>query len=168
MSEFTLLKPEEIDQNVFKLIGGDWMLVAAGTPENFNMMTASWGGMGVLWNKNVCWCVIRPQRYTYQFVEANDVFSLSFFGREHRSALKHLGTVSGRDSDKMASSGLTPIVEPEGGVYFEEARLVLDCRKIYYQDLEPEHFLDPSIINEYPKKDFHRMYVGEVVRCLKR
>ena len=168
MPRFTQIQPDQIDQNVFKLIGADWMLVAAGTAENFNMMTASWGGMGVLWNKNICWCVIRPQRYTFQFVEDNDMFSLSFFDEEHRAALKHHGTVSGRDSDKMQNSGLTPIVDDSTGVYFEEARLVLACRKIYYQDLEPANLLDPTIQANYPQKDYHRMYFGEIVHCLRR
>jgi flavin reductase (DIM6/NTAB) family NADH-FMN oxidoreductase RutF len=105
-SEFLTIKPDQITDNVFKLIGSDWMLITAGTLHEFNTMTASWGGMGVLWNKNVCWCVIRPHRYTYRFTEDADRFTLSFFEEEHRGILKFCGTRSGRDVDKLAATGL--------------------------------------------------------------
>jgi flavin reductase (DIM6/NTAB) family NADH-FMN oxidoreductase RutF len=168
MTEFTKIQPDQIDDNVFKLVGKDWMLVAAGSPENFNMMTASWGGMGVLWNKNICWCVIRPQRHTYGYFEDNDIFSLSFFEEKYRPILKQCGTVSGRDFDKMGKSGLTLRPDPKGGIVFEESRLAITCRKIYHQDLDPKNFLDEAIHKEYPEKDYHRMYVGEIIDCLKR
>ncbi len=166
--EFHTIEPSDITDNVFKLVGSDWMLVSAGDLIDFNTMTASWGGAGVLWNKNVCWCVIRPVRHTYKLVEASDRFTLCFFAEEHRPALKYCGTHSGRDVDKMAATGLTPLTTESGGVYFEQARLVLECRKIYHQDLDPARFLDPSINREYPDKDYHRMYFGEIVRSLTR
>jgi len=162
------IKPQQIPDNVFKLIGEDWMLITAGTPERFNTMTASWGGMGILWGKEVCWCVIRPHRYTYQFMEAAERFTLSFFEERYREALNICGTKSGRDTDKVAASGLTPAQTESGAIYFAEARLVIECKKIYSHDIDPRHFLDPDIASNYPKKDYHRMYLGEIVRCLSK
>jgi len=166
--EFSLIKPEEIDENTFKLIGQDWMLITAGTPEKFNTMTASWGGFGVLWNKNVCFCVIRPQRYTYEFMEKSDKFTLSFFDDNYRDALKLCGSKSGREIDKVAAAGITPFKCSDEMVAFKEARLVLECRKLYFQDINPNNFIDPSIDKNYTAKDYHRMYVAEITKCLKR
>lgn len=163
---FTEISPEAIQNNPFKLIGSDWMLVTAGTLDSYNTMTASWGGLGVLWNKNIAICFIRPTRYTYGFMESATYFTLSFFGEEHRDALNLCGTKSGRDTDKAAATGLVPVATESGGVAFAQARLVLECRKIYFQDLNPSHFVDPAIERHYAKKDYHRMYVGEIVRCL--
>lgn len=164
---FRKIGPEEIGDNTFKLIGSDWMLITAGPPEAYNTMTASWGGLGVLWGKNICWCVIRPVRYTYEFMEKADTFTLSFFGPEHRAALNVCGTKSGRDIDKAAATGLTPNAgELAGTTSFAQARLVLECKKVYFQDLDPDQFLDPGIHANYPQKDYHRMYIGEIVNCL--
>ena len=200
--EFKETKPELLTDNPFKLIGTDWMLITAGTPESlqvpgahssgsailkeegcsnrsfapqkaaenslapgFNTMTASWGGLGVLWERKVATCYIRPTRYTYGFAERSQHFTLSFFSEKYRKALTYCGTHSGRNSDKVKEAGLTPV--KEGGlVYFEEARLVLACRKIYSHDIEPGRFLDPTIGDLYPQKDYHRMYIGEIVKCL--
>jgi flavin reductase (DIM6/NTAB) family NADH-FMN oxidoreductase RutF len=167
--EFKIIKPQEISDNTFKLVGSDWMLVTAGTPDAYNTMTASWGGFGVLWNKPVVWCVIRPGRYTYEFTEKSDTFTLTFYAEEHRSALNLCGTKSGRDIDKAAATGLTPAAGMlEGTTIFEQARLVLECRKLYFQDIDPKNFLDPSIEDNYPDKDYHRMYIGEIVNCYYR
>jgi flavin reductase (DIM6/NTAB) family NADH-FMN oxidoreductase RutF len=167
MNDFKEIKPIEIPDNLFKLIASDWMLITAGTPEHFNTMTASWGAMGELWLKKICWCVIRPSRYTYEFMERAENFTLSFFAEEYRHALKVCGAKSGREIDKAAQTGLTPIpgLAP-GTTEFAQARLVLECRKIYFQDLDPKNFLDPSIIGNYPgETDFHRMYIGEILHC---
>ena len=131
----------------------------------FNTMTASWGGLGILWERKVATCYIRPTRYTFEFTERSPYFTLSFFDEKHRKKLTYCGTHSGRNTDKVREAGLTPVKEG-GFVYFEEARLVLACRKLYYQDIGPERFLDPMIENMYPQKDYHRMYVGEIVKCL--
>lgn len=164
---FTKILAEEINQNMFELIGREWMLISAGTPEKFNTMTASWGGIGVLFQKHIAWCVIRPVRYTYEFVEENDCFSLSFFGSEHKKSLSYCGSVSGRDEDKIAGSGLTPAFE-EGVPYFEEAKMVLICRKLYFQDMIPENV--PGAVQEqwYPNEDFHRFYFAEIEKVLVR
>ncbi len=157
-----------VNDNPWKLIADDWMLVTAGTLDSFNTMTASWGAVGELWHRKIAICFIRPQRYTYEFAEKHDRFTLSFFEDEHRSVLNLCGTKSGRDIDKMAGIGLTPSSTESGGIYFEEARLVLECRKIYIHDLDPAMFLDPGIAREYPREDYHRMYLGQIERCLMR
>jgi flavin reductase (DIM6/NTAB) family NADH-FMN oxidoreductase RutF len=166
MKTFREIKPTEIHGNPIHLIGQEWMLITAGTPERFNTMTASWGSMGELWSKPVCFCFIRPQRYTYEFMEKTDGFTLSFFKEEYKPQLNFCGSRSGRETDKTAECGFTPRKAENGSVYFDEARLVLECRKIYFQDLDPVHFLDSSIMNNYPQKDFHRMYIGEITRVL--
>lgn len=158
--------PYLIKDNVFKLIGADWMLITAGDASSFNTMTASWGAMGELWNKKIAICFIRPVRHTYSFMEKAEYYTLSFFDETHRDTLRFCGTKSGRDVDKMSETGLTAAIAESGAVYFSEARLVLECKKIYIHDLDPGHFLNGAIHDEYPDQDYHRMYIGEVVRCL--
>ena len=162
-----LVTPENINESAFKLIGSDWMLVTAGNLESWNTMTASWGGFGHIWNKNVCWCVVRPQRHTYGFMEKAHFFTLCFFDEKYRKVLNYCGTKSGRDVDKAAETGITPVATEGGAVYFAEARLIVECRKIYFQDLSPNNFLEASIQKHYPDRDYHRLYMGEVVRCLR-
>ena len=162
------IDPCLIKDNVFKLIGADWMLITAGEIKSFNTMTASWGAFGELWNKKICICFIRPVRHTFTFMEKAEYFTLSFFDEKYRDVLKFCGSKSGREVDKIAKTGLTPATCESGAIYFAEARLVLECRKIYFSDLDPAHFLDPKIENEYPQKDYHRMFIGEVIRCLTR
>ncbi len=159
---------QSLKESTFKLLGSDWMLITAGSIESFNTMTAAWGGLGVLWDKNVCYCFIRPQRYTYEFMEKADSFTLSFFEEKYRDMLDFCGVNSGRDTDKVKETGITPAGGKLSTVYFSEARLVFICRKIYFQDLIPDHFLDQSIQKNYPIKDYHRMYIGEIVSCLKK
>ena len=161
----SVIDPKRIPDNVIKLVGSDWMLITAGTGEAWNTMTASWGGMGFLWNRNVAFCVIRPGRYTFGFMEQNEHFTLSFFDESWRKALNLCGSETGREIDKAAATGLIPVSCPHGGVSFEQARLVLECRKLYWHDLDPEHFLDPALMNHYPQRDFHRMYVAEILAC---
>jgi len=156
-----------IDENVFKLIGSDWMLITAGTKESFNTMTASWGGFGVLWNKPVSYIFVRPQRYTYEFLEKNQSYSLSFFDEKYRKALSLCGSKSGRDLDKVKETGLTPVVSGNGIVNFDEAKLVIECSKMYYQDIDPANFLDKSSSGLY-NNDYHRMYIGEITGIIKK
>ncbi|BDF70421.1 flavin reductase [Oscillospiraceae bacterium] len=162
------IDPKTLDENVFSLIGDRWMLITAGAPERCNTMTASWGGLGVLWGKQVATCYIRPQRYTFEFMEAGERFTLSFFGEEYRKALAFCGAKSGRDVDKIKACGLTVAAGAGDAPYFEEADLVLVCKKAYWQDLDPSHFLDPEIEKHYPQKDYHRMYIGEIVEAYKK
>jgi len=163
---FRAVKPEALGMNPFQAIGQDWMLVTAGTLENFNTMTASWGALGVLWGKPIAVCFVRPSRYTFAFMEACEQFTLSFFDEKYRAALDFCGTHSGRNVDKAASTGLTPIAAPSGAIAFEQARLILACRKIYTQDIEPSRILDPSVLSSYENSDYHRMFVGELIECL--
>jgi len=159
--------PEELSVNVFDLIGNEWMLITAGEPGKFNTMTASWGGLGHLWDRNVSFCFVRPQRYTFEFMERSTRYSLCFFGHGHRAALNYCGTHSGRDVDKVKAAKLTPLFTAKGTPYFAEARLVLECRKLYAQFLDESSFVDTSIPGAvYPGKDFHRLYVGEIEQCL--
>jgi flavin reductase (DIM6/NTAB) family NADH-FMN oxidoreductase RutF len=142
------------------------MLITAGSTVSYNTMTASWGGVGVLWNRNICWCVVRPERYTYEFIEREDHFTLSFFDDEFRQILATCGSTSGRDIDKAAETGLIAVSgELPATTTFVQARLVLECRKLYFQDLNPDHFLDPTINDFYQNGGCHRMYMGEIVNC---
>ncbi len=159
--------PEDIRDNPFKLIGKDWMLITAGSKEAFNTMTGAWGGLGVLWERKVCFCVVRPTRYTYEFMEKSARFTITFLDEQYRDILTYCGSRSGRDVNKVVETGLTPVFENDA-VHFAEGRLVLVCRKIYHQDVDPSCFGDEKIEDFYPLKDYHRMYVGEIVRCLTR
>lgn len=160
---FKLIKADEMSDNPFKLIGHDWMLITSGTPDNFNTMTASWGGMGFLWGKNVCFIFVRPSRYTYEFMEKNETFSLSFLTEEWRNALNICGKKSGRDIDKAKETGIKPIHGSNQTTGFEQARLIIECKKMYFHDLNPGQFLDSSIERNYNGADYHRMYVGEIL-----
>ena len=159
---------EDLDFNVYNYIGKKWMLVTAGKDkENYNTMTASWGQMGSLWGhgggKTVATCYVRPQRYTKKFVDENDYFSLSFFSEEYRDDLGYLGTVSGKDEDKVSKTKLTPVFTDKT-TYFAQADLVLICKKLYAQELQEDCFVDKDTLNNsYPKRDFHTMYIGEIV-----
>lgn len=151
-----------LDMNPFTEIGKEWLLITAGTVDNCNTMTASWGGLGFLWNRNVATVYIRPQRYTKLFVDDNDMFTLSFFGRDFRKALTYIGQTSGRDEDKIATAGLTPYLL-ENTVGFEEAEMIFVMKKCYQTSIDPEKFLDATIAEHYPDKDYHEMYIAEIV-----
>ena len=167
MSEFHEIRPTDIRGNVFDQIGDRWMLVTAGDRRKFNTMTASWGGMGILWGRPVAFSFIRPQRYTYGFLQNSGFYTLSFYDGKYRDALSLCGTKSGRDCDKVKEAGLTPVFG-DHSVYFGEANLVLVCKKLYEQPMDPACFLDPSIERNYPDKDYHRIFVGEITQVLVR
>ncbi len=164
---FYQIKAEEFNECPFRIIGKDWMLVCAGSENDYNMMTASWGGFGVIWNKPVAFIFIRPQRYTYRFLERSNFFSLNFFDNNYRQILNQMGTVSGREVNKMKINGLTPYSLSGESVGFSQSKYIIECRKLYFSDLNPVNFLEPSINNNYPEHDYHRMYFGEVVSILK-
>ena len=166
---FEKIDPKAMDGNVFSRIGDQWMLVTAGTKEDCNTMTASWGGLGVLWSKNVATCYVRPQRYTREFMDREDTFTLAFLGEERRGALALCGAKSGRDVDKVKECGFTVAAAENGAPYFEEAQLVLVCKKLYVGAIDPEAFLDAGLREKhYPGKDYHKMYIGEIVEVLKK
>ena len=149
--------------NPFDKLAKQWALVSAGTPDRFNMMTVSWGAVGVIWGKPSVTAYIRQSRYTKEFVDQNDTFVLTFLKDGHRDALNVLGSKSGRDMDKMRASGLTPAVV-DGGVTFEEAELVLVCRKRFVQDMPKENFVNQETLDKwYADQNYHTMYIGEIV-----
>lgn len=159
------IAPEELTDNVIRLIGKDWMLVTAGVPGDFNTMTASWGGIGHLWNSPVAFVFVRPERYTYDFMEREDVFTLSFFDRSYRPDLTLLGTLSGRDTDKLARTSLTPVPSANGGVTFAQARIVLECKKLYVGRLIEDGFLERSLLPRFydtAHGGLHRVYVARI------
>lgn len=166
LTNYTELNPDDLDDNVFDLIDKQWMLITAGTAYNYNSMTASWGGFGILWNKPIAIVFIRPHRYTYKFVEENPTFNLSFYTKEYRSALQFFGTKSGRDYNKPKETGLSPVITPNKSISYNEARLIMDCKKLYFGDLDPKNFIDKSFIEKiYPNQDFHRFFIGEIIGC---
>ncbi|MBE6827281.1 MAG: flavin reductase family protein [Ruminococcaceae bacterium] len=144
-----------------KMISDDWALLTAGDENSFNTMTVSWGAVGELWSKDVAIVFVRPQRYTYGFMEKGEYFTLSFFDGGYKKELGFCGTKSGRDCDKIKETGFTPVTL-DGGVAFEEADTVLVMKKIAYQDMKPDGFIDNEIIGNYAQNDFHRTYVGEI------
>ena len=163
MNEFKEISPFELKGNIFHEINDEWMLITAENAEGkINTMTASWGGFGIMWGKPVCVCVIRPQRYTAEFVEENEMLSLSFLEEGYREALKLCGTKSGRDCDKIADAGLTPI--KLGNIYgFKEAKTVISGKKIYTDVIKEVGFIDKSIIDsKYPHRDYHKVFVCEI------
>lgn len=159
----------ELNDNVFETIGKEWMLVAAGTPDKYNMMTASWGCIGWLWNKPVAVVFVRPERYTHEFVEREDVLTLSFLGHseEARRIYNFCGSKSGRDYDKAEQTGLQVETTLLGSVAFAQSRLTLECRKLYKDALRPEHMLDESISRWYGEKQggYHDVYIVEIVNA---
>lgn len=161
------IEPGIINENVFNMIGKRWTLITAGGLSNFNTMTASWGGLGVIWNKNVVTVYVRKHRYTYQFIENSDNFTLSFFGEEHRKALQICGSESGRDGDKIKKAGLTPM-NVENCIAFEEADTVLLCKKIYRHEIGPENMINLEPEKLYPMKDYHVLYIGEIISAYKK
>lgn len=156
-----------LKENFFDTIGKEWMLVTAGQKESFNTMTASWGGIGWLWNRPVAFIFIRPERYTYQFIEKNDCLTLSFLGFEvsERNIYNFCGTKSGREVNKIDETGLKPIITESGNITFEQARLTLECRKLYVSDMKAESFLEKSILEKWYGKahgNLHRIYIAEI------
>lgn len=167
---------EELKINPLTLIGDQWMLLSAGNEQDgCRTMTISWGSLGSLWHLPgrkafrglpTATVYVRPQRYTKEYIDSHEYFTLSVMPEKYRKEVTYLGRVSARDEDKIAKSGLTPVYA-DGTVYFKDAILVLVCRKIFHSAMKEEDFLDPAIIDEsYPQKDFHDIYIGEIVKTL--
>lgn len=158
---------EDLQLNPFQKISRQWMLITAGNELESNTMTASWGGLGIMWGKNVATAYIRPQRYTKEFVDNSDMFTLSFLPEEKREALNICGRVSGRDvEDKWAEAGLHPYYV-DGTTAVEEAEMVLVCKKLYAQEMYPECFIETECDTKwYPQADYHTMYIAEIVKVL--
>lgn len=162
---FKEINPNQIANNPFDLIGKDWALVTAGDKEKFNTMTVSWGGVGIMWNKPVAFTFIRPQRYTYEFTENGEYFTMSFFDDSYRDVLNFCGSKSGRYYDKPKETGITPVFDDKAP-YFSQAKLVLVCKKLYSQFLNEESAVDKLILSSYKNGDYHKMYISEIVKVL--
>lgn len=167
MSNFKEIKPTELTENPFKMIGTDWLLVTAENDNKCNMMTASWGGLGIMWNKPVAFTFIRPQRYTFGMLESGEYYSLCVLNDSYRNTLKLCGTKSGRDIDKIKETGLT-VEHIDGVPYFKEAETVLICKKLYAQNLNSESLIEKSLTSNYNAEgtDYHKMYINEIVKVL--
>lgn len=157
---------ENLSMNPFTKIGKEWGLVTAGTMEKSNTMTVSWGGVGVLWNKNVVFIFVRESRYTKEFIDNGETFSLSFLDDSYRSALNFCGSKTGRDYDKWKEAGLTP-AEKNGVIYPKEANLTFLCRKMSAMPMDAKDFIDPTLEERwYSDHDMHTIYVGEILEVL--
>ncbi len=160
---FKEISAKEINDNLIKAISEEWMLVAAGSSEKYNMMTASWGFAGEMWGTDCMMTVIRPQRYTLEFINNSDYFTLSFYG-DNKDIHKVCGSKSGRDTDKTALTGLTPVFS-DNTVYFEQARMVVVCKKQYVQQMKADCFTDKEPLRWY-NGDFHYMIIGKIEKVL--
>ncbi len=158
------IKPTQLNENIFKLIGDDWMLITAGNKEKANTMTASFGGFGILFSKNVAAIFVRPERYTYEFLEQNDTFSLSFFTEDYRKQLTYCGRNSGKDEDKFKKCGFTLSYNNDTTPYIDQGRITIICKKIYRQDIEKDCFTDLAPFDKtYSEGGMHRVYIGEIL-----
>lgn len=164
---FNKIDAEAIDSNPIKMIGKDWMLITAGEKDNYNTMTAAWGGIGFLWNKPVVFTFVRPQRHTFEFTEKYDFFSLSFFEEKYREALQFCGKYSGKDVDKAKECNLSAIETPQS-IAFKEASLIIECKNLYKDYIKEDAFIDQSLLSNYKNKDYHMMYVGEITATYKK
>lgn len=159
---FKKISPYKFKENIFNLLDNQWLLVTAGNKEKFNCMTASWGGFGILWNKPVSFIFIRPTRYTYYFTERSDRFTLCSFEKKDKKILNYCGKYSGKDHDKIKDTGLKPLFLNDDVVIYQQARLAIVCKKIYYDDIKEKNFIEKELLKNYPQKDYHRLYVGEI------
>lgn len=157
------IAPDKIPGNIIKMLSQDWMLITAGNSTKFNTMTASWGGLGVLFNKPVAICFVNPARYTYQLMESGDTYTLTFYTETYRDALNYCGKVSGRDTDKIKGSGLTPIATPDNSMAFSEAWMIIECRKLVSQSLSPDAIHNPEEKAKRSTQAMHKMYIGEII-----
>ena len=160
---FKEINAKDIKDNFIKTIADEWALISVGTKDKYNMMTASWGFMGEMWRYDCVAAVIRPQRYTMELVDKNDYFTLSFYG-DNKAIHKVCGSKSGRDTDKTAETGLTPAFDG-GAVYFNEARLVIICKKLYVQQMKEECFTDKEPLRWYDN-DLHNIVIGKIEKVL--
>lgn len=155
----------KLDMSVFEVFADDWALVTAGVEGDFNTMTIGWGGLGTLWGKPVATVYVKPVRYTHEFLERNEYFTVSFFDKAYKKALGILGSRSGRDGDKVGAAGLVPVYL-NGAVTFREAKLTLLCKKIYRQDLDVSAMPADVVKTYYGTEEPHTMYVGEVIETM--
>lgn len=157
---------KEFPIDAFSQFDKKWALACAGTPERHNAMTISWGGLGTLWSRPVATVYVKPVRHTHQFLEENEYFTVSFYPESCRNALAVMGSMSGREGDKDAAAGLTPIAAGESTTY-AQAEVTLLCRKIYSQDLDLSRIPADAVKAYYETEAPHTMYIGEVVDVIR-
>ena len=163
------IKPQEIDVNAVKMFADDWMLLSAGKDTSMNMMTIAWGGLGELWGKPVVTIYVSTDRYTYKFLEENEYFTVTAFPEQYRDKLQYLGSVSGRDEDKVKGSGLTPEFTKLGNPIYKEANLAIECKKLYAEPLNKDLMpLEQRQWYDEKKQGVHVMYIGEIVNVWKK
>jgi flavin reductase (DIM6/NTAB) family NADH-FMN oxidoreductase RutF len=159
------IPPSHLRVPVYRSWNDEWFLLTCGdhSAGRFNTMTVGWGGLGCMWKRPMVMVVVRPQRYTFEFMEEYPDFTICHFPSGNSQTLTYCGSHSGRDVNKIDECGLSLIassrVEAPG---FEEADLILECSKMYFDDFKPEHFLAGFIEENYPAKDYHRLYLGEI------
>lgn len=157
------ISPYELAQNPFELINKKWAMVTTRANGVTNTMTASWGGVGILWNKPVAYVFLRPQRYTRELLDASELFSLCFLPEAYRDKLTYCGKVSGRDGNKLEACGFDA-VEFDGAPVLAQANTVLTLKKLFRQQLTPDSFADSALCDaNYPGKDFHYLYIAEIL-----
>lgn len=159
-----IINATQLDKNIVDMIANEWMLITAGDENGYNMMTASWGGMGEMWGKDVAVCVVRPQRHTLKFLDSADRFTLSFYG-DNKEIHKVCGKMSGKDCDKTKLTGLIPSYI-DGTVTFEQANTTIVCRKLYRGQIDPNCFVDKSLLSNYTNEDYHYVFVGEIEKVI--
>lgn len=161
---FKEVTAKDLKDNIIEMISDEYMLITAGDKNAHNMMTASWGFAGEVWGSDSVLALVRPQRYTMEFIEKHDYFTLSFYG-ENKDIHKICGSKSGRDCDKTSLLGLTPVYDGDA-VYFGEARVVLICKKQYVDRMKEECFVDKQPLKWYPGADYHYMIIGKIEKVL--
>ncbi len=161
---FKEIKAKDLGENFIKSIADEWMLITAGNEDGYNMMTASWGFVGEMWGNDTVIAAVRPQRYTMEFIDKNDYFTLSFYG-DKKDIHKVCGSLSGRDVNKTEMTGLTPVFSDDT-VYFDEARLVIVCKKQYVAPLTEDGFIDKQILDKWYNGDLHNMIFGKIEKVL--
>lgn len=159
---------KEFNTDIFKLFDDYWALVTAGTPEDYNTMTISWGSLGTIWaprgnGRQIATIYIKPSRYTFNYLEKSDYYTISFFPEEKRKDLAYLGSHSGRDEDKLAATSLTPVEKAHGTMGFAEASLTLVCHKLYSDGFKKENIPADIVAAYYDGEDPHHFYIGEIV-----
>lgn len=166
---FKKIEFKDFNENVFTLFKKETALLTAGGLGNHNTMTIGWGTLGVLWRKEIAIVYVKPTRYTYEFMNRSNLFTISWYNDtdEMRKNLTFCGTMSGRDVNKDEVCKLTPI-ELDGGVTYNEARLVIVCESIYNDRFEEQHFMDKELLGIYPNLKFHQRYIGKIIGIYKK
>lgn len=168
MAHYKEISPYELNTSAFKLIGKDWMLICPKDESksgSINPMTASWGGVGILWNKPVCTLYVRPQRYTYHLCNENDVFSVCIPSEEMRDGARLCGTKSGKDIDKIKECGFN-VEDCDGVNYIDGSNIIFICKKLYCDDIKEDKFIENTLLSNYKEKDYHRFYICEILKVL--